>query len=260
MNLLENAEFDSTVVREFMRVEDGERTFVTPMQWEAGLLTGLTQMRWMNRVPNSGAHTGARRVSGTRSFHIHCEDGTFTAWLYQRVRVVPGTAVTAGAQAFLEGVDGACARVGLDPVGGENPFARTVLWSPWARALDRWSPRAVSSSAQGEFATIFLYGTQMSYADPNGVYWDAAYLNGTRGDESIPIVLGFRLDYHLRFREEASTNAVELSKIARGTVVMADGRTVDNLWIRARLGPLCGWLPAQFGTLEGVITRLPVVG
>ena len=80
---------------------------------------------------------------------MYCEDGTFTAWLFQRFSTEPGTPLTAGAQAFVEGASGSVARVGLDPHGGENPYARSVIWSPWTNELNRWQPRSVACAAGG---------------------------------------------------------------------------------------------------------------
>lgn len=258
MNLLLNPEFEETILVPAVTSSDGFNTFRVPRDWGGGVLTSLSPQRWVNRVPQGAA--GSRKVNGVRSFQMFCEDGTFTAWLFQRFTVRPKTPLAAGAQAFIEGVDGAVARVGIDPNGGENPFARGVVWSPWATALNQWTPRSVSCTAEGEYATIFLYATQTNQTDPNGVYWDSAYADGTAGKNNIVVTLSGVLEFNMRFRSGPGTAYTEIARIPRGTKFTATERSADGLWIRTRINGTHGWLAAQYCTLSGDVMRLPTVG
>ena len=257
MNLLLNAEFEDTLFVPAVTSSDGYSVFRVPRDWGGGVLTGLSPLRWINRIPTGAA--GNRRVSGARSYQMYCDDGTFTAWLFQRFAVTPGTPLAAGAQAFVEGLTGAGARVGIDPNGGDNPYAKGMVWSPWATTLNKWTPRSVSCEAQGEFATIFLYCTQTNPIDPNGVYWDSAYADGTPGSGDVPPLLEFRLEFNMKYRAGPGAIFPELARLPRGTMLVAFGRTPDGLGIKTDIDGMEGWLATQYGTLSGDVMRLPIV-
>lgn len=257
MNLLLNASFEETLSVVAVVSPDGYSQFRVPREWNGGVLTRPANLRGINHVP-SGA-VGTRKVSGEYSYQMYCEDGTFTAWLYQRVSTLSGTPLTAGAQAYVEGSPGSVARVGIDPYGGDNPFLRSVIWSPWTNDLDCWQPRSVACAAAGEFATVFLYATQPYFSDPNGVYWDSAYADGTLGGGSGDVTLTFLLDFNMRFRAGPGANFEELARIPRGTRLVAVGRTADGLWIAVDYAGQYGWLAAQYGRLEDDVIRLPIV-
>jgi LysM repeat protein len=52
-------------------------------------------------------------------------------------------------------------RVGIDPVGGTNPWAPTVVWSPEINAYDQWTQFQVEAVAAASTVTVFTY----SYPD-----------------------------------------------------------------------------------------------
>lgn len=257
MNLLLNAEFEDTLFVPAVTSDDGYNEFRVPRDWSGGVLRRPSPQRWINRIPSGAA--GSRKVSGARSFRMYCEDGTFTAWLFQRFSTKRRTPLTAGAQAFVEGMPGSVARVGIDPNGGENPYARGVIWSPWATVLNKWVPRSVTCRAEGEFATIFLYATQTVFTDPNGVYWDSAYADGTPGDTDGVAMLDFMLNFNIRFRSGPGIEFEEVGRIPRGTGLLAVGRSQDGVWIAVDYDGQFGWLAAQYGRLNGDVMRLPVV-
>ncbi|GIK29012.1 MAG: hypothetical protein J5J04_09990 [Anaerolineae bacterium] len=256
MNLLRNADFEDTLFVPAVTSADGFTVMRVPREWEGGALTSMSPMRWVNKVPVGAA--GGRRVSGQRSYHMYCDDGTFTAWLYQRVVVRPGTPLAAGAQVFIEGVERAVARVGIDVSGGSHPYASSVIWSPWATALNKWTARAVSAVATGERATLFLYATQVAQADPNGVYWDSAYIDGTAGAVPNHVSLEVALRYNMRFRSGPGPNFPEIDRIPRDTTLVAVARTADALWVMTEYEQRTGWLAAQYCLFDGDIMRLPV--
>jgi hypothetical protein len=105
---------------------------------------------------------------------------------------------------------------------------------------------------------VFLYATQTVFADPNGVYWDSAYADGTPGDADGTVMLDFVLDFNMRFREGPGPDFPEVARIPRGTPLVAVGRTSDGLWIAADYDGQYGWLATQFGRLSGDVMRLPV--
>ncbi len=258
MNLLTNPEFDDPTTVEAVVGDHGYSRFTVPRAWQGGTLSGSTPQRWVNRIPQGSAHTGARKMSGPRSFHVYYDYGTFTAWVYQRVHVLQGSPLSGGAHVYIEGADGAVARVGIDPLGGENPFASSVVWSPWASKRDAWTACAVTTGAESDHATLFLYATQTHYTDPNGVYWDAAFLNGTPPDNLTDSQPSVELTYNMRFRAGPGTQHPEIGRLERGTRVSLLGRTPDGLWLWVQAGDQMGWLATQFITTPERIMNLPV--
>ncbi|MFP4345493.1 MAG: LysM peptidoglycan-binding domain-containing protein [Anaerolineales bacterium] len=71
-------------------------------------------------------------------------------------------------------------KVGIDPTGGTNPWAPTVVWSGEFESYDVWTPFWVEATAEAETVTVFFY----SLADwpdtwprlNNDVYLDTASL------------------------------------------------------------------------------------
>jgi LysM repeat protein len=54
-------------------------------------------------------------------------------------------------------------RVGIDPVGGTNPWSPTIVWSPEIDAYDQWTRFQVEAVAGASTVTVFTY----SYPDWN---------------------------------------------------------------------------------------------
>lgn len=164
---------------------DPNVTFNVPAFWGGGAVLEPYPPDWRNVHPTGFPHTGPIKWAGNRSFHMARGGGTFTAYIYQRVSVQPNTPVEGGAYAFIEGNTG-MVRAGIDPNGGTNPFAEGVVWSPFSEARNTWSRPSVSATAGSSGAvTLFLFATQREPHDPNGVYWDEAFLNGIPG-EGLP--------------------------------------------------------------------------
>ena len=71
-------------------------------------------------------------------------------------------------------------RVGIDPTGGTNPWAGTVVWSGEENAWDAWTLFQVEAVAQAETVTVFVYHrtdwTDGVYRPNNDVYIDDASL------------------------------------------------------------------------------------
>jgi uncharacterized protein YraI len=106
---------------------------------------------------------------------------TFDAWLLQQVNVAAGTTLTGGAKAYIESGPDAYAWVGIDPFGGMNPYSGTIIWNSVSNASNRWLDISVNATARAGTVTLFLFAEQSSPYDPNGVYWDEAYLIATGG-------------------------------------------------------------------------------
>lgn len=71
-------------------------------------------------------------------------------------------------------------RVGIDPTGGTNPWAETVVWSGEFESYDTWTPFWVEATAEGDRVTVFTY-SRADWTDAfarlnNDVYVDNASL------------------------------------------------------------------------------------
>ncbi len=71
-------------------------------------------------------------------------------------------------------------KVGIDPTGGTNPWAGTVIWSPEISAIDTWTLFAVEAQAVNSTVTVFTY-SRANWHDyifrvHNDVYVDTAAL------------------------------------------------------------------------------------
>lgn len=182
-NLLTNSSFESEAYT-YVSTDPLAQGVIysVPSGWGGGVIQSPRSEPWMNVHPTGFPHTGPYRYDGFRSFHMARGGGTFTAYLYQQVAVQAGTPLQGGAYSFIENGSGtSVTRVGIDPTGGTNPFGGAVVWSPWAGNGFNWNQMVVNSNAIGNTVTLFLYATQTAPVDPNGIYWDAAFLNGTAG-------------------------------------------------------------------------------
>jgi len=71
-------------------------------------------------------------------------------------------------------------RVGIDPTGGTNPWAASVVWSPEINAYDAWTYFQVEATAQNSTVTVFTYSrpdwTDTFFRVHNDVFLDDASL------------------------------------------------------------------------------------
>ena len=87
--------------------------------------------------------------------------------------------------------------LGIDPTGGTNPFADTVVWGQGAHIYNQYAqPPAVEAVAQADRVTVFLRSRTAWPFKHNDAYWDDAELvavgtdgeggNGNGEDETHP--------------------------------------------------------------------------
>lgn len=67
-------------------------------------------------------------------------------------------------------------RIGIDPTGGTNPYAGTVVWSATLQPYDAYQQFSVQATAQGGTVTVFTYSAPSYPMKHNDVYWDDASL------------------------------------------------------------------------------------
>ena len=113
---------------------------------------------------------------------------THQAGLYQQVfNVRPGTGYrfTVWAQVWSSTEDDASVsrnpaypnmQVGIDPTGGRNAWAGTVVWSGTYAFYDSWGQLAIEAVAQNDVITVFMRSDPHWPVKHNDFYWDDAAL------------------------------------------------------------------------------------
>jgi LysM repeat protein len=76
-------------------------------------------------------------------------------------------------------------RVGIDPTGGTNAFASTVVWSSFVNPLDAFVRQQVEAVAQSDKVTVFVWSSPTFPEKHTEVYVDSASLVAT-GQGAVP--------------------------------------------------------------------------
>ena len=107
----------------------------------------------------SGHHGGSPFVvrDGRRAQEVGVEPGQ-RAGICQRVGANPGWVYQVTAEYDVDERGVATARLGVDPSGGSDPDAPSVVWSS-SPARDRWTPLTVRVTADARAITVFLDAT-----------------------------------------------------------------------------------------------------
>ncbi len=134
--------------------------------------------------------------------------GGFVAWTgggLQSVTVVPGTVYRFTIYGFVwtcNDMDFSCTgpegrssdtsfggrvKVGVDPTGGTNALAGTVLWTTPQDAYDAFYPLTVDVTAETTQLTVFFYSTVSVAPALRETYWDDASLVALPEGEGSPI-------------------------------------------------------------------------
>lgn len=259
-NLLTNPGFDN---ESFTLIgtdpADPLTTYNAPYSWWGGFLTPTNPNEpWRNAYPNGFPHSAGLKRSGRFSYNMGRGGSIFTAWVYQQVNVTPDTDVQGGAWAFIEGTTGQV-RVGIDPTGATDPFGGSVVWSSYSGAAYQWQQVSVSARATAGTVTLFLFATQNAPANPNGVYWDEAYLLGTAGaapaapgSPTAPSGQGVTADIQVRVRSGAGTTFARIGRINPGEVYTFLGQQGD--WYMIDYNGQTGYVSTQFAVLTGAVS------
>jgi hypothetical protein len=126
------------------------------------------------------------RAGGTQQKFFN-NYATHNAGIRQRVSVPRGSKLTLTARAYIwssqEDNYGASNKagnyavmVGIDPTGGDNALAGSVVWSPARIEYDHWLDLRLEATAQADAVTVFLRGTVEYRVKNNNSYWDDVVL------------------------------------------------------------------------------------
>jgi hypothetical protein len=98
--------------------------------------------------------------SGEHCQAIACQQGNLRGLMYQRVAAKAGAKYTLTAwslgRADGEGEQLVARRVGIDPQGGTDPAAASVVWCEPLSDLQQWQQQSVSATAAEPVITVFL--------------------------------------------------------------------------------------------------------
>ena len=125
---------------------------------------------------------------GAPSLWLITDGVAYTAGIYQVVSVTPGVVYQTDigwAAAACSGV--VCSdmqrRLGLDPSGGTDPQAPSVVWSRIEYGADKWPDLTVSARASGPKMTVFLWVNRPGRGGLDEIFLDAV---GVWPDTSQP--------------------------------------------------------------------------
>lgn len=128
----------------------------------------ISGQRNMSFEPNQFLISDGQRSQGIR---IH---GAMQAGIMQQIKVNVGWDYEFTGQFHVPLISDAKARIGIDPLGGNNPNASSVVWRE-ASPLLQWRNSTVRTTARNETMTLFL-GVIQRNAKKSEIFWDKAKL------------------------------------------------------------------------------------
>ncbi|MGD8624252.1 MAG: hypothetical protein PVF47_10715 [Anaerolineae bacterium] len=162
-NLTFNCGFDTFVDHD----HNGKRLQV-PQGWWYFILGGDVDFR-----PADDTYWGAP------SLWLLSDGVPFTAGIYQEVEVTPGVVYLADAGWAAVTRPDFERKIGLDPTGGTDPQAPSVIWGPSEWGINSWPNLTVSARATGPKMTVFVwvhhattYGNDWIFIDAVGLWPD----------------------------------------------------------------------------------------
>lgn len=164
-NLTQNCGFDT-----FVDQWQGEKRYQIPAGWSYFVLSGDLDFR-----PSDDTYWGAP------SLWLLSDGVPFTAGVYQQVKVTSGVVYQADAGWAASTRTDFERKLGLDPTGGTDPLARSVIWGPSEWGINSWPDLTVSARASGPVMTLFVwvhhpttYGNDWIFLDAVGLWPDAS--------------------------------------------------------------------------------------
>lgn len=200
-NLLNNGGFEGEQQPQesaYIKVPEGWVAFWlpagTPLAYDPQNTSGY-QVPEMHVIPSHAPYADPPRVfEGAQAFRMIGNDRAFDAGIMQQIAVTPGETFCLSGQGHawssFRGDDpyhstllssddrrNANFRLGIDPSGGTDPWASSVVWSPVANLYDEYQPiLPVQTQAKGEMITVFVRGTILWRFAHNEMFFDAIVL------------------------------------------------------------------------------------
>ena len=148
--------------------------------------------------------TRLRLVAWAHAWSNHTLDGYEWSWHNGRVSagvgeggvfILEGDAPELNGDPWNDAIPNFLFYLGIDPTGGTDPFADTVVWGRGAHIYNEHArPPAVEAVAQGDTVTVFLRSKTLWGFNHNDAYWDDAKLVVVGGEEvATEVQLSHRL-------------------------------------------------------------------
>lgn len=96
----------------------------------------------------------------------------YTAGVYQQVSVTPGVVYLADVGWAAVNASDMERRLGLDPAGGTDPLAPSVVWGPSESGFEKWPDLTVSAMASGPTMTLFIWVGHTVSHGADSVFFD----------------------------------------------------------------------------------------
>jgi hypothetical protein len=160
-NLTFNCNFDR-----FVEDTQGGTLRVVPEGWNSWVAMGDPAFD----VDDHGSAPGAPAQ------RIWSDGGSWTAGLYQQVPVTVGMAYIARIDWAAVSAEDIERKIGIDPLGGTDPLAASVVWGPSAWAGERMPDLHVTAFAQAPRVTIFVWTHHPVSHGQDQVFLDAVTL------------------------------------------------------------------------------------
>lgn len=257
---------------------------------------GAGDPEWQYRRPEY--RPASYSYNGSAAQQFFTSFGTHEAGLYQRVTgVAAGRTYRFSLAMYIwssmggdfyrsEQPGGASVRVGIDPTGGTNPYASSVVWSPFATFYDEWRVMSVDVTAQSSTATVFVWSSQQHPVIHNDVAVDDAYFGLSTGtpassaaaepaeevpvapaEEAAPVAVNNPLasptgvtvtvDANVRVRDRLYGQVLTVMPGGASAAVL--GRSEDLNWTYIEYDGMRGWIGSWLGQYSSTFDAVPVV-
>lgn len=159
-NLTQNCGFDT-----FADQWEGNKSYQIPTGWWYFILDGNVDFR-----------TSIDTYWGAPSLWVLSDGVPFTAGVYQQVQVTPGVVYQSDAGWAAVTQKDFERKIGLDPTGGTDPLAPTVIWGPSEWGINSWPDLTVSARATGPTMTVFVWAHHPTTYGNDWIFFDAVGL------------------------------------------------------------------------------------
>ena len=113
---------------------------------------------------------------GAPSLWLLSDGVPFCAGVYQQVQVTPGVVYLADAGWAAATKTDFERKIGIDPTGGTDPQAQSVIWGPSEWGLNSWPDLTVSALAAGPTMTVFVWANHPVTYGNDWIFFDAVGL------------------------------------------------------------------------------------
>ncbi len=159
-NLTQNCGFDTFAEHWW----NGKRLLV-PSGWWYFILNGSPDFRQADDT-----------YWGAPSLWLVSDGVPFIAGIYQQVTVTPGVVYQTDIGWAAQDKPDFERKLGLDPTGGTDPLAPSVVWSRSEWGFDKWPDLTVSARATGPTMTVFVWVAHPTTHGLDSVFLDAVGL------------------------------------------------------------------------------------